>query len=1265
MNVFTRLLLPASILLLGIFSSNLLCAASAERPSGNPEAATGKEALPVLITYTWTGTVSTDWHDPFNWSPMGTPLSGSLAGDDVVIPVVVSGNYPVVMASARARSISIASGASLTVNVGGTLNVIASTTDGVTNAGTLTNNGTMRVDSSANDGIVNQLNALITNSGTLTIIEGTGNRLENYATVTNTGGTFTVDGGLGIGLINHPGATITNSGGTFQVRNGTNQRVDNYGSITNSATFTIDGASAGFGLINRAGASIANNAGTFAVQFGTDRRVDNYGTITNSASFTIAGASTGEGLINRANASITNNGGTFSVSGGTATRVDNYGTITNAANFTIGAASTGEGLINRANASITNSGGTFSVSGGNAVRVDNYSTITNSATFNIGGAGSGQGLINRTGTKVLNNSGSFTVQSGSATLVENDGKIENSGTFSIQNTSGSEALVNRDSVINKTGATFTVQAGTGRLLKNSKYVGNSGTMNIRQSINFNFPELVINELGAVLFNDNGAVLLMGTTGATQQIFTNHGTFQDNGKATLTNCGTKGLYNSSTGVVEVQDSLGINSIGGQAIVNENSFTLGASGKLDIGNNIGGGGIKNSDLFVTNIGCRLTAGSMTNSAITNDAGAVFTNNCATTFGGANADKITNNGRYTHLNGSMTLSGTGHPRFMGNNDYAEINVPFTTPATIAKYFYNSDTLILGDQCIFPPKTFINQVFENAAGAYLYSDAEFNFTNMDNFLDNKGKAVLGPSSKYVGSNLSSSNVISNSNTGTLYLQGEIKITKFGGNAINNTGYVEQSGSFISTNTDKGILNNGGTFVNSGSLQLDSISQNALLLQGAQSFTNTSTGTLSLKYNFGDGIRNEAGIMLNEGMITIGQQDTMGRSGIFNNANFTNKNLITIGGGTGHFGHHGIANSTAGNFLNRGSISIGAGAGKIYGAAIKNEFGFVNDHCADISVFDSLDNSGTFDNYGLLTINTSKPHTNTGTFTNHGTITFVIPGTIPGLIEDPYVVTCPDDQTSCQYADPLDLSTLSASPGGGTYSGTGVSSNMFDPTTAGPGTHTITYAIHHYDGCETTCTFDIEVIAAPVATATPSPESVCSGNETNIALGSNVANSTFTWVVQSASGNVSGQADDSGNAIAQTLSVNDGNPGTVVYRITPTGPAPHYCVGQTTDVTVNVSTNQITSITCPGPLTVTCAGQVPAPDPDLISGTDLCGNTLEASHLFTSPPYNVDCLNRFQRTRWYQVEDEGGNTASCSQVITVYDDVKPNFTAVPANVTV
>ncbi len=52
----------------------------------------------------------------------------------------------------------------------------------------------------------------------------------------------------------------------------------------------------------------------------------------------------------------------------------------------------------------------------------------------------------------------------------------------------------------------------------------------------------------------------------------------------------------------------------------------------------------------------------------------------------------------------------------------------------------------------------------------------------------------------------------------------------------------------------------------------------------------------------------------------------------------------------------------------------------------------------------------------------------------------------------------------------LDATPAGGTFSGTGVTGNMFDPNTAGVGTHTITYTYTDGFGCATVSTFDIEV---------------------------------------------------------------------------------------------------------------------------------------------------------------------------------------------------
>lgn len=72
-------------------------------------------------------------------------------------------------------------------------------------------------------------------------------------------------------------------------------------------------------------------------------------------------------------------------------------------------------------------------------------------------------------------------------------------------------------------------------------------------------------------------------------------------------------------------------------------------------------------------------------------------------------------------------------------------------------------------------------------------------------------------------------------------------------------------------------------------------------------------------------------------------------------------------------------------------------------------------------------------------------------------------------VVTCPANSAVCVNAPAFALT--GGLPAGGTYSGTGVSAGMFNPSTAGVGMHTITYT----NGGS--CTFVITVNALPVVT--------------------------------------------------------------------------------------------------------------------------------------------------------------------------------------------
>ncbi|REJ84315.1 MAG: T9SS C-terminal target domain-containing protein [Bacteroidetes bacterium] len=65
-----------------------------------------------------------------------------------------------------------------------------------------------------------------------------------------------------------------------------------------------------------------------------------------------------------------------------------------------------------------------------------------------------------------------------------------------------------------------------------------------------------------------------------------------------------------------------------------------------------------------------------------------------------------------------------------------------------------------------------------------------------------------------------------------------------------------------------------------------------------------------------------------------------------------------------------------------------------------------------------------------------------------------------------------CQNASPVNL--VGGSPSGGTYSGSGVSGNIFSPSAAGAGTHAITYTYVGANGCPGTATSSINVLGVP-----------------------------------------------------------------------------------------------------------------------------------------------------------------------------------------------
>lgn len=87
---------------------------------------------------------------------------------------------------------------------------------------------------------------------------------------------------------------------------------------------------------------------------------------------------------------------------------------------------------------------------------------------------------------------------------------------------------------------------------------------------------------------------------------------------------------------------------------------------------------------------------------------------------------------------------------------------------------------------------------------------------------------------------------------------------------------------------------------------------------------------------------------------------------------------------------------------------------------------------------------------------------------------------------------------------TLSGSPQGGTFSGTGVVDGTFSPAVAGPGTFDILYSYTDLNGCANSATTQITVYTAPEVTITAASTSVCANAEA-VALTGTPAGGTFS----------------------------------------------------------------------------------------------------------------------------------------------------------------
>ncbi|MEN9303995.1 MAG: hypothetical protein RL264_2424 [Bacteroidota bacterium] len=141
-------------------------------------------------------------------------------------------------------------------------------------------------------------------------------------------------------------------------------------------------------------------------------------------------------------------------------------------------------------------------------------------------------------------------------------------------------------------------------------------------------------------------------------------------------------------------------------------------------------------------------------------------------------------------------------------------------------------------------------------------------------------------------------------------------------------------------------------------------------------------------------------------------------------------------------------------------------------------------------------------------------------------------------------------------------------------------------GSYTIYNTVTDQCGTVVNSSRTITVNASPIITATPSPQTICSGQGTGLSLSSSMASTSYSWTV--VQNGVTGATNGSGTgtgatstlSINQTLTNSGATPGTATYTITPTASG---CTG--TPITVVVTVNPVATVTNPGNQTV-CAGQ-------------------------------------------------------------------------------
>ncbi len=209
--------------------------------------------------------------------------------------------------------------------------------------------------------------------------------------------------------------------------------------------------------------------------------------------------------------------------------------------------------------------------------------------------------------------------------------------------------------------------------------------------------------------------------------------------------------------------------------------------------------------------------------------------------------------------------------------------------------------------------------------------------------------------------------------------------------------------------------------------------------------------------------------------------------------------------------------------------------------------------------------------------------------------------------------------------------------------------TSSGTAVYTVTLIANGCPGIPLVLTVTVNPV--PVMTASPSTQTICTGDTSSIVLTSTVAGTTFLWTASQLG--VSGGADAGGDTIAQVLSATGTVPGVITYIVTPT--APGGCLGQ--PVTVAITVNPDPILTATPAAQIICSGLTTA----VVLNSNISGATIAWTVLQTNVAgATADTGSNIAQT--LTATDSIPGTAVYSVIAT---DTATNCPGVPVNVTV